>query len=49
MKNLKQLAIKHKSDKHGFHFYTEIYESFMFPKKNKSIKILEIGDGGYIK
>ena len=48
MKNLKQLAIKHKSDKHGSHFYTDIYESFMFAKKNKPIKILEIGVGGYI-
>ena len=48
MKNLKQLAIKHKSDKHGSHFYTEIYERFMFPKKNNSIKFLEIGVGGYM-
>jgi len=47
MKNLKQLAIRYKSDKHGSHFYTKIYERFMSPKKNKPIKILEIGVGGY--
>jgi len=47
MDNLKQLAIKHKSDKHGSHFYTEVYERYMSPKKNKSIKFLEIGVGGY--
>ena len=48
MSNLKSLAIKHNSDKYGSHFYTEIYERYMYPKKNKHIKILEIGVGGYV-
>jgi len=47
MSDLKRLAIKHNSDKHGSHFYTKIYERYMFPKKNKPIIILEIGIGGY--
>ncbi len=47
MKSLKKLAIKHKTDKHGIHFYTEIYEKFMQSSINKKIKLLEIGVGGY--
>ena len=47
MRDLKKLAIKHGSDKHGSHYYTEIYERYMLPKKNKSITIFEIGIGGY--
>ncbi|MDC1095715.1 hypothetical protein OAS47_00185 [Pelagibacteraceae bacterium] len=47
MNDLKRLAIKHNSDKHGSHFYTDIYERYMSPKKNKHVNILEIGVGGY--
>ena len=47
MSELKNLAIKHNSDKHGSHFYTKIYEKYMSPKKNSPISILEIGVGGY--
>jgi cephalosporin hydroxylase len=47
MRDLKKLAIKHGSDKHGSHYYTEIYERYMLPKKNNPITILEIGIGGY--
>ena len=48
MNNLTNLAIKHKSDKYGSHFYTKIYEKYMSPKKNNQISIFEIGIGGYI-
>ena len=48
MPNIKSLAIKYNSDKHGSHFYTDIYEHYMSPKKNKPITILEIGIGGYV-
>ena len=48
MNALSKLASKHKSDKHGQHFYTKIYERFMYKRKNKKINLLEIGIGGYI-
>jgi hypothetical protein len=47
MKNLTDLAIKHKTDKHGVHFYTKIYQKYMLPKVDEEIKLLEIGVGGY--
>jgi len=48
MSDLKSLAIKYNSDKHGSHFYTKIYEQYMSPKKNKPITVLEIGIGGLV-
>ena len=47
MSIITRLAIKHKSDKYGSHFYTDIYEKYMCMKKNKRINLLEIGIGGY--
>jgi|TARA_B110001450_G_C17649008_1_gene492470 demethylmacrocin O-methyltransferase len=47
MPSITSLAIKHKSDKYGSHYYTEIYEKYMSNKKNKNVNILEIGIGGY--
>jgi len=47
MSTITDLAIKHKSDKYGSHYYTHIYERYMYEKKNKSINLLEIGIGGY--
>ncbi len=35
MTDLSSLAIKHKSDKFGAHFYTPVYEKYMWDKKNK--------------
>ena len=47
MKSLTDLAIKYKTDKHGIHFYTKIYEKYMLPKIDQEIGLLEIGVGGY--
>ena len=47
MSIITRLAIKHKSDKYGSHYYTDIYEKYMCKKKNKKIILLEIGIGGY--
>ena len=47
MSTITDLAIKHKSDKYGSHYYTHIYERYMYAKKNKSVNLLEIGIGGY--
>jgi demethylmacrocin O-methyltransferase len=44
--NLNKLAKKYKSDKYGSHFYTPIYQKYMWSKKNKKINIFEIGVGG---
>lgn len=47
MSLLKKLAVKYKTDKHGVHFYTDIYEKYLGSKKNKKINLLEIGIGGF--
>lgn len=47
MKSLSYLAKKYKTDKLGVHNYIPIYESFLKVFKNKKIKLLEIGIGGY--
>ena len=47
MSSITDLAIKHKSDKYGSHYYTHIYERYMCGKKKKPINLLEIGIGGY--
>ena len=44
--NLNKLAKKYKSDKYASHFYTPIYQRYMWSKKNKKINIFEIGVGG---
>jgi len=46
MSFLQELATKYKTDKHGLHFYTHIYEKYMQSKKNENINLLEIGIGG---
>ena len=33
MSFLQELATKYKTDKHGLHFYTHIYEKYMQSKK----------------
>lgn len=45
--NLNKLAVIHKADKYGVHFYTPHYQHFFKPFKYKKNNILEIGVGGY--
>lgn len=45
--NLDKLALIYKTDKFGEHFYTPIYSQHFSKYKNKKIKLLEIGVGGY--
>ncbi len=47
--NLTQLARIYKTDKWGFHFYTPHYQQWFAPLRNKPIRLLEIGVGGYDK
>ncbi len=44
---LTRLAIQHGTDKWGPHFYTPIYHELFAPLRDKPIKLLEIGVGGY--
>jgi hypothetical protein len=44
---LSELALKHGTDKWGHHWYTDKYEKILAHLKNKAIKLLEIGVGGY--
>lgn len=44
---LTQLAIKHGTDKWGLHFYTPIYHAFFRHLRDKPVRLLEIGVGGY--
>jgi hypothetical protein len=44
---LTRLAIRHGTDKWGPHFYTPIYHELFAPLRDKPIKLLEIGVGGY--
>lgn len=46
-RNLSTMAQFYGSDKWGGHFYTPHYENHFNPFKNRSIKILELGIGGY--
>jgi len=45
--NLNKLADINKTDKWGSHYYTQHYQSHFYKLKNKKIKLLEIGVGGY--
>ena len=45
--NLNKLALIHRTDKYGGHFYTPHYQHFFRPFKYKRVKLLEIGVGGY--
>ncbi len=44
---LTRLAIRHGTDKWGPHFYTPIYHELFAPLRDRPIKLLEIGVGGY--
>lgn len=45
--NLTKMALIHKTDKYGYHFYTPHYQSHFKKYKFKKNNILEIGVGGY--
>ncbi|WP_121357040.1 class I SAM-dependent methyltransferase [Flavisolibacter nicotianae] len=45
--NLRTLAVLYGTDKWGVHWYMEHYETHFRPFRNKRIKLLEIGVGGY--
>jgi hypothetical protein len=44
---LTRLAIKYGTDKWGAHFYTPVYHALLSPLRNRPIRLLEIGIGGY--
>lgn len=44
---LSELAVKHKTDKWGGHFYTQHYHHHFNSLRNEKINLLEIGIGGY--
>jgi len=46
-RDLNKLAEVYETDKFGIHFYTQHYQTHFAPSKNKKIKLLEIGVGGY--
>lgn len=45
--NLNKLALIHRTDKFGEHFYTQHYQNHLKRFQFKRIKLLEIGVGGY--
>lgn len=45
--NLNKLAVIHRTDKFGGHFYTPHYQHFFRKFKFKKMNVLEIGVGGY--
>jgi tetratricopeptide (TPR) repeat protein len=44
---LTRLAIKHGTDKWGPHFYTPLYHALFSPLRDRALRLLEIGVGGY--
>src|SRR5580704_7291010 len=44
---LTRLALKHGTDKWGLHFYTRLYHRLFSGLRDKPIRLLEIGVGGY--
>ena len=47
MDKLSELAVKYGTDKWNSHYYTQHYEDSFLHLRNKEIKLLEIGVGGY--
>jgi demethylmacrocin O-methyltransferase len=45
--DLNQLALHYQTDKWGRHWYTQHYQRYFKPLKNRKLNILEIGVGGY--
>jgi hypothetical protein len=44
---LTRLAIKHGTDKWGQHFYTPVYHNLFVHMRDRPVRLLEIGVGGY--
>jgi hypothetical protein len=44
---LTRLAMRHGTDKWGPHFYTPIYHEMFAPLRDRPVRLLEIGVGGY--
>lgn len=44
---LTRLSIRHGTDKFGPHFYTRLYHELFFQLRDRPIRLLEIGVGGY--
>src|ERR1700754_3628667 len=44
---LTRLAIRHGTDKWGAHFYTPVYHQLFAHLRDKPVRLLEIGIGGY--
>src|SRR4051812_19597491 len=47
MDPLTRMAIKHGTDKWGPHFYTPVYHHLFSHLRDKPVRLLEIGIGGY--
>lgn len=47
MDELSQLALQFSTDKYGHHFYTPIYFRYLQEYRQKEVRLLEIGIGGY--
>jgi capsular polysaccharide biosynthesis protein len=45
--SLVEMALRHQTDKQGAHNYAARYETHFGPMRNKSLRVLEIGIGGY--
>jgi hypothetical protein len=45
--DLSRLAVLYGTDKHGSHFYTQHYQRYFSLMRNKPLRLLEIGVGGY--
>ena len=45
--DLNRLAGLFRTDKWGSHWYTQHYQRYFAPLKNKPLNVLEIGVGGY--
>ena len=44
---LSKLAAKYGTDKFGYHHYTPVYDRLLRSYRDKTIRVLEIGVGGY--
>ncbi|MFN4059234.1 MAG: hypothetical protein ACK4IA_00585 [Paracoccus hibiscisoli] len=47
MDDLTRLAIRHDTDKFGLHDYTPVYDALFCPWRDRPVRVLEIGVGGY--
>lgn len=45
--SLAELALSHRSDKWGLHYYTDAYDRYLCPRRTEHLKVLELGVGGF--